>query len=65
MIHYMTVQGLGDPWIGSELLVMRDEGIPVTLHALRHPASTFYTSDNLTAIARDTKATTRCPRAGR
>ena len=44
MIHYMTTQGVGDAWVGNELRVVTKAGIPVRLHALNRPQSTYFTA---------------------
>lgn len=56
MIHYMTIQGVGDAWVGNELRVVGRAGIPVELHALRLPDKTFFSSDDIAALNRETKA---------
>jgi glycosyltransferase involved in cell wall biosynthesis len=37
MIHYITTEGVGIPWVAIELEVMRRKGIPFALHSLRPP----------------------------
>jgi len=54
MIHYMTIQGVGDAWVGNELRVVGGHDIPVRLHALRAPQKTFFKSDDITALAEAT-----------
>lgn len=44
MIHYMSIQGVGDAWVGNELNVMRKAGIPVVLHALRRSSRKLFDS---------------------
>jgi colanic acid/amylovoran biosynthesis glycosyltransferase len=44
MIHYISTDGIGAPWIASELDVMRRKGIPCKLHSLRPPAQSFFAS---------------------
>jgi glycosyltransferase involved in cell wall biosynthesis len=56
VIHYMTIQGVGDAWVGNELRVVRGAGIPVVLHALRRPGKTYFTSDDIAALDRATRA---------
>jgi len=56
MIHYMTIQGVGDAWVGNELRVVKAAGIPVALHALRHPEKTFFASPDIDALAAETRA---------
>lgn len=54
MIHYMTVQGVGDAWVANELRIVSREGIPFALHALRRPKATYFTSDDVAAMNRRT-----------
>ena len=63
MIHYMTIQGVGDAWVGNELRAVQAAGIPVTLHALRHPQKTFFASPDIDAMARATRAIYPLPKA--
>ena len=44
MIHYITTQGLGQPWVGNELSVLQQEAIPFRLHAMRKPAQKLFES---------------------
>jgi glycosyltransferase involved in cell wall biosynthesis len=55
MIHYMTIQGVGDAWVGNELRGVKAAGIPVVLHALRRPAKTFFSSEDIAALDRETR----------
>ncbi|GHF75722.1 colanic acid biosynthesis glycosyltransferase WcaL [Seohaeicola zhoushanensis] len=54
MIHYMTTQGVGDAWVGNELRMVTKAGIPVRLHALNRPASTYFTAADIDALNRAT-----------
>ena len=54
MIHYMTTQGVGDAWVGNELRVVTAAGIPVRLHALNRPQSTYFTAPDIDALNRAT-----------
>ncbi|MHC4472359.1 MAG: glycosyltransferase [Planctomycetota bacterium] len=45
MIHYITTNGVGNAWVGNELRVVQREGVPVVLHAMRSPGTTFFTSE--------------------
>ena len=54
MIHYMTTQGVGDAWVGNELRVVTKAGIPVRLHALNRPQSTYFTAPDIDAMNRAT-----------
>ena len=40
MIHYISTDGLGSPWIALELSVLERDGVPFELHAMRKPAKT-------------------------
>lgn len=55
MIHYMTTQGVGDAWVGNELRVVKAAGIPFRLHALNRPKATFFKSDDIDALADETR----------
>lgn len=54
MIHYMTIQGVGDAWVGNELRGIVKAGLPFRLHALKAPKSTFFTSDDIAQMERET-----------
>lgn len=45
MIHYMTTQGVGQPWVGNELRVVGSAGVPFVLHAMRPPQHAHFTSE--------------------
>jgi glycosyltransferase involved in cell wall biosynthesis len=51
MIHYMTADGLGAPWVGNELRIVGEARIPFVLHSMRLPAKTNFGSSWATAIA--------------
>ena len=52
----MTIQGVGDAWVGNELRVMRAAGIPVVLHALRKPEKTYFTAPDIAELNAATRA---------
>jgi glycosyltransferase involved in cell wall biosynthesis len=52
MIHYMTSEGLGSPWVGNELRIVTQAGVPVRLHCMRLPAKIHFDS----AWAKDLQA---------
>lgn len=54
MIHYLTTQGVGDAWVGNELRIVLREGLPVRLHALNRPKSTFFASDDIQTLGEET-----------
>ena len=45
MIHYITLQGLGQPWVGNELGVLDSNSVPFTLHAMRTPEHELFESE--------------------
>jgi colanic acid/amylovoran biosynthesis glycosyltransferase len=55
MIHYMTTQGLGQPWVGNELRTLDRAGIPFVLHAMRGPEQALFESDWAAQINRQTR----------
>jgi glycosyltransferase involved in cell wall biosynthesis len=54
MIHYMTVRGVGAPWVGNELRVVERNGIPFRLNALNRPAESYFKSQDIARIERET-----------
>jgi colanic acid/amylovoran biosynthesis glycosyltransferase len=56
MIHYMTTNGVGNAWVGNELRVVMREGIPVVLHSLIRPKTTFFSSEDVLRMDRETRA---------
>lgn len=52
----MTIQGVGDAWVGNELRVVQGADIPVVLHALRRPQKTFFSSSDIAALDQATQA---------
>ncbi len=54
MIHYMTTNGVGDAWVGNELRVVKAKGIPFALNALNPPRQSYFASDDIAEMARDT-----------
>lgn len=55
MIHYITTNGVGNAWVGNELRVMMHAGIPVELHSLRAPGSTFFSSADVDQLNKSTR----------
>jgi len=55
MIHYITVDGVENATVGSELRRMKKADIPFVLHSLRRPGDTFFTSEEVTQIDRETR----------
>ena len=64
MIHYITTQGIGQPWVGNELHAVQLAGVPFRLHALRAPSLKYFESDWGAALARDTKVLYPLPPLG-
>ncbi len=54
MIHYMTSNGLGNAWVGNELRVVMQAGIPFRLHSLVKPPSTFFVSPDMQRLGEET-----------
>ena len=54
MIHYITSTGVGNAWVGNELMSLAAQGIPFRLHSLHQPTSTFFKSERVAEIARQT-----------
>lgn len=55
MIHYMTTQGVGDAWVGNELRIVKAAGLPVRLHALNRPKSTYFTAADIDELNQQTR----------
>jgi glycosyltransferase involved in cell wall biosynthesis len=45
LIHYITTQGLGDAWVGNELRVVKQAGIPFRLHSMRRSERQLFARD--------------------
>ncbi len=54
MIHYITTNGIGNPWVAAELRGMRDAGIPVRLHSMRDPGQHFFEAEWARQLNADT-----------
>ena len=50
MIHYLTVVGVRNPWVGNELRVVTGKGVPVVLHALERPAQVYFDSPDIARL---------------
>ena len=53
-VHYITTNGVGNAWVGNELRVLQQRGIPFVLHALRRPETTFFESSDVATLDRET-----------
>ncbi len=56
MIHYITSDGLGQPWVGNELRELQRASIPFRLHAIRAPESMHFASEWADALNAQTNA---------
>ena len=54
MIHYITSTGVGNAWVGNELMALADRDIPFRLHSLHKPTATFFKSEQVKQIAEQT-----------
>lgn len=54
MIHYITSNGVGNAWVGNELMALAKRDIPFRLHSLHKPAATYFKSDRVKEIADQT-----------
>jgi glycosyltransferase involved in cell wall biosynthesis len=50
----MTTNGVGDAWVGNELRVVKAQGIPFALNALNPPRQSYFASDDIAEMARNT-----------
>lgn len=64
MIHYMSSNGVGNAWVGNELRVIGREGIPFVLHSLIRPPATFFSSEDVQRINRETRVVYPLPILG-
>ena len=55
MIHYITAIGIGQPWVATELQVMRRQRIPWVLHAMRASGEPLFESEQVLSFDRSTK----------
>ena len=54
MIHYITSTGVGNAWVGNELMSLAEQDIPFRLHSLHQPTATFFKSERVAEIAQQT-----------
>lgn len=45
MIHYITTEGISNPWVGAELGIVQRRGIPFVLHSMRPAPESWFTSN--------------------
>lgn len=55
MIIYMTTQGVGDAWVGNELRVISNAGVPFGLHALNRPRQTYFSSEDIAQMGKESQ----------
>ena len=55
MIHYITTNGVGQAWVGNELLRLEREGIPFVLHAMREPHQRYFTDEWMERMSASTR----------
>ena len=55
MIHYITSNGVGNAWVGNELMALSKRGIPFVLHSLHRPEQTFFKAEAVAEINRQTQ----------
>ena len=55
MIHYITSNGIGNAWVGTELQIVQKTGIPFVLHSMRPPHQNFFISETATRINSETR----------
>ena len=55
MIHYMTIRGTADAWVGNELRVVTGANLPFRLHALSRSDQNYFASEDVARIAADTQ----------
>lgn len=64
MIHYLTVVGVGNPWVGNELRVVTGRGVPVALHALERAEQAYFDAPDIAALAAATRVLYPLPPLG-
>lgn len=55
MIHYISSDGMGQPWVGNEVRVVAAAGVPVVLHAMRAPSQIHFGSPWACKLADQTR----------
>jgi glycosyltransferase involved in cell wall biosynthesis len=54
MIHYITTNGIEQPWVYSELQTIRKAGIRAALHSMRKPNIIFFESEEMRSCKENT-----------
>src|SRR3954466_9357363 len=55
MIHYITTTGIGNAWVGNELHVVSQQGVPFVLHSMRPPQQAFFKSQWAADLTKNTR----------
>jgi glycosyltransferase involved in cell wall biosynthesis len=55
MIHYITTTGIGNAWVGNELHVVSQHGVPFVLQSMRGPQQAFFRSPWATELQKNTQ----------
>jgi colanic acid/amylovoran biosynthesis glycosyltransferase len=55
VIHYITTTGIGNAWVGNELHVISQNGVPFVLHSMRGPQQAFFRSPWAAELQRNTR----------
>jgi colanic acid/amylovoran biosynthesis glycosyltransferase len=55
MIHYITTNGIGNPWVAAEIEIVDRAGVPFRLHTMRAPSSHFFKSEWGQRLSRESR----------
>jgi colanic acid/amylovoran biosynthesis glycosyltransferase len=64
MIHYITTTGIGNAWVGNELHVVQQHGVPFVLHSMRGPQQAFFRSPWAAELQKNTRVLYPLPIGG-
>ncbi|HEV8607749.1 MAG TPA: glycosyltransferase family 4 protein [Tepidisphaeraceae bacterium] len=64
MIHYITTTGIGNAWVGNELHIVSQHGVPFVLHSMRGPQQAFFRSPWAAELQKNTRILYPLPIAG-
>lgn len=45
MIHYITTNGVGNPWVAAEMEIVQKQGVPCALCTMRSPGTHYFKSE--------------------
>lgn len=54
MIHYITSNGVGNAWVGNELMALSRQNLKFVLHSLHSPEKSYFKSQAVAEINRQT-----------